>query len=173
MRRVDLVAPEIFETRWRQLGITHGVLDILVSEIVLDRSLITGGVRCSRSCPASDHLWIRRQSASAACCRSAQRSLPSLPPTMIVMGVVGVALGGGWPSLVAAQFMSIYGSRAREPTRARRRCPEQTERSPASCRPTANRPCWQEREQRTPPVSKESSPCFLSVIAFWRNYLSR
>ena len=40
MRRVDLVAPEIFETRWRQLGITHGVLDILVSEIVLDRSLI-------------------------------------------------------------------------------------------------------------------------------------
>jgi phosphoglucomutase len=24
----------------------------------------------------------------------------------------------------------------------------------------------------TPPVSKESSPCFLSVICFWRNYLS-
>jgi len=27
------------------------------------------------------------------------------------------------------------------------------------------------REQRTPPVSKESSPCFLSVICFWRNDL--
>jgi MFS family permease len=33
--------------------------------------------------------------------------------TMIVMGVVGVALGGGLAGLVAAQFMSIYGSRAR------------------------------------------------------------
>jgi hypothetical protein len=31
-------------------------------------------------------------------------------PTMIVMGVVGVALGGGLAGLVAAQFMSIYGS---------------------------------------------------------------
>jgi AAHS family 4-hydroxybenzoate transporter-like MFS transporter len=39
--------------------------------------------------------------------------------TMIVMGVVGVALGGGLAGLVAAQFMSIYGSRARDrPARA-------------------------------------------------------
>jgi hypothetical protein len=30
----------------------------------------------------------------------------------------------------------------------------------------------QVHEPRTPPVSKESSPCFLSVICFWRNYLS-
>jgi hypothetical protein len=46
--------------------------------------------------------------------------------TMIVMGVMGVALGADLAGLVAVQFMSIYGSRAR-PTRPRRRCPEQTE----------------------------------------------
>jgi hypothetical protein len=33
---LDLVAPEIFETRRRQLGIAHGVLDVLVPEVVLD-----------------------------------------------------------------------------------------------------------------------------------------
>jgi hypothetical protein len=38
---------------------------------------------------------------------------------MIVMAVVGVALGGGLAGLVAAQFTSIYGSRARDrPARA-------------------------------------------------------
>jgi hypothetical protein len=32
------------------------------------------------SCPASDHFWNPPASASAACCRSGQRSLPSLLP---------------------------------------------------------------------------------------------
>ena len=30
----------------------------------------------------------------------------------------------------------------------------------------------QEREQADAPCFQESSPCFLSVICFWRNYLS-
>jgi hypothetical protein len=32
----DLVAPEILETRWRQLRVPNGALDILVPEIILD-----------------------------------------------------------------------------------------------------------------------------------------
>ena len=35
-RAGDLVAPEIFKTRWRQLSVEHGVLDILVPKVVLD-----------------------------------------------------------------------------------------------------------------------------------------
>jgi len=59
--------------------------------------------------------------------------------TMIVMGVVGVALGGGSAGLVAAQFMSIYGSRARDQPARVRRCPEQTEpaRAVYACQPTS------------------------------------
>ena len=33
---LGLVAPEIFETRWRQLGAAHSVLNVAVAEIVLD-----------------------------------------------------------------------------------------------------------------------------------------
>ena len=78
----------------------------------------TGGVRCSRSCPASDHFWIRRHRHRR---RAADRDgaryrvcSPSHPRA------------GRMAGLVAAQFMSIYGSRAR-PTRPRRRCHERTE----------------------------------------------
>jgi hypothetical protein len=57
--------------------------------------------------------------------------------TVIVMAVVGVALRDGLAGLVAAQFMSIYGSRAR-PTRPRCRCPEQTEPlAPRCAQPTS------------------------------------
>ena len=31
-----LIAPEILEARWRELGVAHGVLDVLVTEVVLD-----------------------------------------------------------------------------------------------------------------------------------------
>jgi hypothetical protein len=90
-----------------------------------------GSIRCSRSCPASDHFLNPPASASAALLPIGTALVTEFAPrriraTMIVMGVVGVALGGGLAGLVAAQFMSIYGSRAR-PTRPRRRCPEQTE----------------------------------------------
>jgi hypothetical protein len=37
---LSLVAPEILEARWRELGIAHGVLDIFVPEIILDRSCV-------------------------------------------------------------------------------------------------------------------------------------
>jgi hypothetical protein len=97
-------------------------------------------------------------------------------PTMIVMGVVGVALGGrlGRPRCRAIH-VDLWLARAR-PTRPRRRCPEQTEplaprhvarqqTGPVCATGSTNDP-KPEREQRTPPVSKESSPCFLSVIAF-------
>ena len=30
------ISPEILEARWRQLSVAHGVLDVLVPEIVLD-----------------------------------------------------------------------------------------------------------------------------------------
>jgi hypothetical protein len=68
--------------------------------------LETGGVRfVPVSCPASDHFWNPPASASAACCRSGQRSLPSLLPVAI--------------------HVDLWLARAR-PTRPRR-CPEQTE----------------------------------------------
>ena len=87
----------------------------------------TGGVRCSLfpflpgfgsflDPPAHRH--IGRRAADG------RRLLPSLLPrriraTVIVMAVVGVALRDGLAGLVAAQFMSIYGSRARDhPARA-------------------------------------------------------
>jgi MFS family permease len=85
--------------------------------------LETGGVRCSCSCPASDHFG----SAGIGICgvlpigtalvtEFAPRRIRA---TMIVMAVVGVALEGGLAGLVAAQFPPIYGSRARDrPARA-------------------------------------------------------
>jgi hypothetical protein len=36
VRRLSLTAPEIFKSRWRQLGVARGVLNIAVAEIVLD-----------------------------------------------------------------------------------------------------------------------------------------
>src|ERR1700674_5489471 len=64
-----------------------------------------------------------------ACCLIGTALVTEFAPrriraTMIVMGVVGVALGGGLAGLVAAQFMSIYGLARARPTRPRRRCPE-------------------------------------------------
>jgi len=38
------VAPEILELDRRQLGVTHGVLDCFVAEIVLDRSRVMAGI---------------------------------------------------------------------------------------------------------------------------------
>jgi hypothetical protein len=53
------------------------------------------------------------------------------------------------------------------------RCPDRQHAADADAGGSKNDPKpGKKREQRTPPVSKESSPCFLSVICFWRNYLS-
>jgi len=94
----------------------------------------------SISCPASDHFWIRRHIGgvlpigTALVTEFAPRRIRT---TVIVMAVVGVALRDGLAGLVAAQFMSIYGSRAR-PTRPRCRCPEQTEPlAPRCAQPTS------------------------------------
>jgi hypothetical protein len=72
--------------------------------------------------------------------------------------------------------VDLWLARARltRPRRPRRRCPERTEplaprhvarqqTGPVCATGSTNDP-KPEREQRTPPVSKESSPCFLSVI---------
>jgi MFS family permease len=98
--------------------------------------------------------------------------------TMIVMAVVGVALGAAWPGLVAAQFMSIYGSRARDRPARAAGAPCGPNRSPRvmspDSKPALSAPpeSTNESEARTgtadAPVSKESPPCFLSVICFWR-----
>jgi MFS family permease len=59
-----------------------------------------------------------------ACCPIGTALVTEFAPrriraTMIVMGVRGRSWGGGLAGLVAAQFMSIYGSRARDrPARA-------------------------------------------------------
>jgi hypothetical protein len=98
--------------------------------------------------------------------------------TMIVMAFVGVALGGGLAGLIAAQFMSIYGSRAR-PTCSRAAGLPRADRTarPTSCRPTANRPCLHHRIHKIirsrakngnsgRPCFQRSSPCFLSLFRF-------
>jgi hypothetical protein len=95
--------------------------------------LETGGVRCSCSCPASDHFGSAGIGigiggvlpiGTALVTEFAPRRIRA---TMIVMAVVGVALGGGLAGLVAAQFhVDLWLARAR-PTRPRRRCPERTE----------------------------------------------
>ena len=41
----DLVAPEILEPRWRQLGVAHGVLDVAMAEPCLQGPRIVPGVR--------------------------------------------------------------------------------------------------------------------------------
>jgi hypothetical protein len=65
--------------------------------------------------PASDHFWNPPASASAACCRSGTALVTEFAPrriraTMIVMGVVGVALGAAWPASLprnSCRFMAL------------------------------------------------------------------
>jgi hypothetical protein len=121
-------------------------------------------------------LW--KQGASA---------VPVFLPGFAFLESAGIGIGGVLPigtSLVTefaprriraprcrAIHVDLWLARAR-PTRPRRRCPERTEPlAPRHVRPTANRPYLRHRNpqsqkpvQRTPPVSKESSPCFLPVI---------
>ena len=135
-----------------------------------------------------------------ACCPIGTALVTEFAPrriraTMIVMGVVGVALGGGLAGLVAAIHVDLWLARAR-PTSPRRRCPEQTEplAPRCACQPTSpiancgandgeaaaapRRPTRYGKRCATgskndpgknenrgmPPVSKESSPCFLVSI---------
>jgi hypothetical protein len=87
----------------------------------------------SISCPASDHFWIRRHIGgvlpigTALVTEFAPRRIRT---TVIVMAVVGVALRDGLAGLVAAQFMSIYGSRARDQPARAAGAPSRPNRSP-------------------------------------------
>ena len=76
-----------------------------------------------------------------ACCPIGTALVTEFAPRRIraTMIVMGVALGGGLAGLVAAQFMSIYGSRARDHPAPRCLCPEQTEplAPRCACQPTS------------------------------------
>ena len=51
--------PKIFKPRRRQLGVPHGVLDIAMTEIRLQRSRIMSLVRQSISTGMPEHVWVR------------------------------------------------------------------------------------------------------------------
>ena len=90
----------------------------------------TGGVRCFPFLPGFGS-FLDPPAHRPACCRWTALVTEFAPrrirATVIVMAVVGVALRDGLAGLVAAQFMSIYGSRARDHPAPRCLCPEQTE----------------------------------------------
>jgi len=83
----------------------------------------------SISCPASDHFWIRRHIGGVLPIGTALVT-EFVRTTVIVMAVVGVALRDGLAGLVPAQFMSIYGSRARDQPARAAGAPSRPNRSP-------------------------------------------
>ena len=56
-----LISPKVFKTRWRQLGISHRVLDILVPEVGLQGAGIVPPVRQCVPTGVAQHVWMHTE----------------------------------------------------------------------------------------------------------------
>ena len=57
--RMRLIPPKILETPRRQLGISHGVLDVLVTEVGLKRPRVVALRRQCETAGVPQHVWMR------------------------------------------------------------------------------------------------------------------
>ncbi len=123
-----------------------------------------GGIRCSRFLPGFGSFFESAGIGIGGVLPIGTALVTEFAPrriraTMIVMGVVGVALGGGLAGLVAAQFMSIYGSRARDRPARAAGAPSRPNRSPRAA--PANRRRQSRIAGRTmvrPPLRRADRP---------------
>ena len=79
-----LILPEMLESVWSHVGISHGMRDVFMSEVMLNRSRVLPRVRQLEAGRVPKHVWVDRKRNS--CCsprpsRSARsfRGLPILP----------------------------------------------------------------------------------------------
>src|SRR5262249_44884585 len=91
----DWSAPEVLEAVRRQLGIAHGMLNVLVPEIRLQRSSIVAGVGKSIAAAVAKHVWVDRE-----------WHLCGLPDTL---DEAMEADGAYWPAALGNEYVGVLG----------------------------------------------------------------